>query len=193
MGEPTRLLFKNDNTEKGYTEEMRKNILGKEREIRNNKDESLHVFSARGKLLLSLQGEGTNVYNKNGEKIPQNGIIVHNHPRSIGKSGIMRIGNSFSSTDMASAVRNNAKEMRAVTPTYTFSMKRPRGGWNATPQQVRDAYNKYDARTQDEFMRYLNKRGWSNSAVQRAQVLHWHRVNQLVAKEFGWNYTKKNK
>lgn len=191
MGEPSVIFFRNGATEKGYTKKMRDNILGKEREIRNNKDESLHVFSSKGDLLLSLQGKGASVIINT--KLPENAIHTHNHPRSIGESGIRRIGNSFSAEDLMTAVKSNAREIRAVTPTYTFSIKRPKGGWNATPQQVRQAYQKYDVRTQDEFTRYLNKRGWSKTALDRANTLHWHRVNQLVAKEFGWNYTKKNR
>lgn len=191
MGEPQLYRERNGKTEKGYTAKMRKNILGKEREIRNNEDESLHVFSPSGDLLLSLQGDGAKV-EVGDAKIPQNAILTHNHPRSIGTSGIRRIGNSLGIRDITAAVNYNAKEIRAVTPTYTFSIKRPKGGWGKTPQEVADVFYKHHLATQDEFRRYVEKRGYSDWAVSRAEVMHYHRVNQLATKELGWDYTKKN-
>ena len=192
MPEPPLFNRNNERTEKGYTEAMRKAILGKENEIRKSKDEVLYAFSPRGEVRYVMQGNGAKVEG-NPNNIPENSIIIHNHPRSLGASGILRIGNSFSATDLMTAVRRNAKEMRAVTPTYTFSMKRPKGGWKATPEEVRSAFNRIHWQTQDEFIRYVGKRGNSEAAIRRATVMHYHRVNQRLAKEFGWNYTKKNK
>lgn len=115
-------------TEKGYTAKMVKNIVGMEQKYRRNKDETLHVFNSKGDIVSSIGGKGAQVV-FDPKKIPANSILTHNHPRSLGESGIRRIGNSFSSDDIRSAIRVNAKEMRAVTPTYTFSIKRPKGGW----------------------------------------------------------------
>ena len=113
-------------TEDGYTSKMVKNILGMENRIRQNRNESLHVFDSKGNLIESIGGKGAEVSYK-GHRIPQNSILTHNHPKSLGARGIRRIGNSFSIEDIVSAVSLNAAEIRAVTPTYTFSLKRPKG------------------------------------------------------------------
>lgn len=193
MGEIGKFKTVNGNTDKGYTEKMRRNIIGMEQKIRNNKDESLHIFSSKGDLLLSFQGKGNRVTTPIGTKFPENAIWTHNHPKSLGETGIKRIGNSFSHIDIESAVKHNAKEARAVTPTYTFSIKRPKNGWGATSSEVARVFKRYEKMTKSEFTDYVSKRNYSPAAVRRAEVMHFHRVNQLVAKHFGWNYTKKNK
>lgn len=101
---------------------MVKNIVGMEQKYRRNKDETLHVFNSKGDIVSSIGGKGAQVV-FDPKKIPANSILTHNHPRSLGTNGIRRIGNSFSSDDIRSAIKVNAKEMRAVTPTYTFSVK----------------------------------------------------------------------
>lgn len=115
-------------TEKGYTNKMIKNIVGIEQKYRRNKDETLHVFNSKGDIVSSIGGKGARVI-FNAKQIPANSILTHNHPRSLAEKGIKRIGNSFSIDDINTAIKTNAKEMRAVTPTYTFSIKRPKGGW----------------------------------------------------------------
>jgi|GEM_PF-6704856 len=86
-------------TEKGYTKKMRKNILSMESRYRNNKDETLHVYGSSGNIITSFGGKGAEVrFNSKG--IPENTILTHNHPHSIGASEITRIGNSFSKQDI---------------------------------------------------------------------------------------------
>ena len=143
MGEPRKKKKPNEATEKGYTERMSKNILGKEREIRKNKDESLHVFTASGNPVIQIQGKGAAV-RFNAKDVPQNSILTHNHPRALGKTGMRAIGNSFSIDDIRTAVATNAKEIRAVTPTYTFSMKRPKGGWGVDANTAAKIFRQED-------------------------------------------------
>lgn len=107
---------------------MKRNILGIERAYRNNKDETLHIYTPQGDLVRSIGGEGAQVRYRRSD-VPENSIMMHNHPRSIGTTGIRRIGNSFSPEDISSAIAANASEIRVVTPTYAFSIKRPTGGW----------------------------------------------------------------
>lgn len=179
-------------TEKGYTAKMVKNIVGLEQKYRRNKDETLHVFNDKGDIIASFGGKGAQVL-YDAKKIPANSILTHNHPRSIGESGIRRIGNSFSSADIVSAVKTNAKEMRAVTPTYTFSVKRPKGGWGVTVSEIRKTFATADVKVRQQGYSYLNKAGWSESSIARAEVTHWHKVMKIVAKKYGWDYSKKNK
>lgn len=128
-------------TERGYTQKMARNITATESSIRHYADEELHVFNANGDHVKRIGGKGASV-DLRGHAIPKDSIITHNHPRALGKSGIKAIGNSFSVNDIAVAVKNNVKEVRAVTPTYTFSLKRPKGGWSVS---VDDLVTQYKA------------------------------------------------
>lgn len=178
-------------TEKGYTAKMVKNIVGMEQKYRRNKDETLHVFNSKGDIVSSIGGKGAQV-RFDPKKIPANSILTHNHPRSLGTNGIRRIGNSFSSDDIRSAIKVNAKEMRAVTPTYTFSVKRPKGGWGVSENEVAMAYANANNRVTKQRDDYLIKTGWGQSQIYRANVTHFHKVMKILAKKYGWDYSKKN-
>ena len=190
--EPYVVTGHNGATERGYTALMRQNILGTERSIRRRRDEELHVFDSRGNLVQSIQGKGAAV--KFDGTLPENSILTHNHPRALGKSGIKAIGNSFSGQDIALAVSSNAKEMRAVTPTYTFSIKRPKGGWGVSASEVKKAYTQINNQLTNEVRSgYLTgRRSYSESSYDRATVTHFHNVMKRLSKRFGWSYTKKN-
>lgn len=179
------------NTEEGYTDKMKKNILGAEQKIRNNKDESAYVFDSKGNLVDITKGKGPEV-NMARATVPQDAIITHNHPRSIGTTGIRRIGNAFSSDDLNFAVYKNAKEMRAVTPTYTFSVKRPKGGWGDRTQIVK-RYNEISNKLINEGNRWLANSSYSiyDTRRTRLEVAHTDRIMKQLAKEFGWKYSKK--
>lgn len=178
-------------TEDGYTSKMVKNILGMENRIRQNRNESLHVFDSKGNLIESIGGKGVEVKYK-GHKIPQNSILTHNHPRSLGTRGIRRIGNSFSIHDIASAINLNAKEIRAVTPTYTFSLKRPKGGWGVSAKEAATNFNAAYDEVEKQGYKYLQKR-WNDTVLARAEITHFHKVMKIVSKKYGWIYSKKNR
>lgn len=81
--------------------------------------------------------------------------------------------------------------MRAVTPSYTFSFKHPKDGWNATTRQVRAAYRKAMKQVREDWEYYYFRAGQTDVANERFMVTYYHKVNKIVAKEFGWNYSKK--
>lgn len=177
-------------TEKGYNQQMVRNITLAERTIRNNRDESMFVFSPDGKLVRTFAGKGAQV-KYDARQVPENSIITHNHPRSIGEKGVKAIGNSFSRADIVSAVSTNAKEIRAVTPTYTFSIKRPKGGWGGSPESIGKAFSKTSSEVEREMHGYLAKVGYNKAGIERAEATHFHRVMQKMAKQYGWDYSKK--
>lgn len=177
-------------TEQGYTAKMKRNILGTERVYRNNKDETMVVFSGDGTQVASFQGKGNRV-EFNPARVPDDSIITHNHPLSIGKTGVGAIGHSFSKNDIVAAVGVNAREMRAVTPTYTFSIKRPKGGWGASEAQVKRAYTRIDKQVKAEMISYLNKTGWRKENIIRTDATWAHEVMKRMSRQFGWNYSKK--
>lgn len=178
-------------TEQGYTQKMVRNVVGFENQIRRNKDESLHFFNSKGDRLLDIQGKGASVdWGPHKDKIPKNAIITHNHPRGLGKKGVAAIGSSFSQQDILTAIKNDAREIRAVTPTYTFSMKRPKGGWGLTPKEFLDSFAKVHYKQGDYGKDYLNKTNWGDVNVDRANITHFHFVMRTLAKKHGWTYTK---
>lgn len=177
-------------TERGYTRKMRENILGMESHYRNNKDETLHIYDSEGNIITSFGGKGAEVrFNSRG--IPENTILTHNHPRSIGASGIMRIGNSFSKQDIVTAIRMNASEIRAVTPTYTFSLKRPSSGWGVTEKQLKSQFTRIYNNVYRSNRNYVWQRQNSITANNRASISTYHSVVKQLAKKYGWDYTKK--
>lgn len=179
-------------TENGYTSKMVKNILSMEQKYRKNKDETLHVFSDTGNIVTSIGGKGAKVV-FNPTIIPKNSILTHNHPRSLGaKNAIERIGHSFSRDDVMSAVVTNAKEIRAVTPTYTFSLKRPKGGWGLNAKQAGNIFRKVSNSVTYKMKKYISQNGWSQTSIQRANATYSHDVMQIMSKKYGWIYTKKN-
>lgn len=143
-------------------------------------------------------------------KASKDAIITHSHPNKP-KAGLAgAISNTLSDTDVINAVLWNAKEIRATTPTYTYSMKRPKGGWGATPGQVHIAMGKPGGVYQmpngsfvakggtglyGEAIRkaadYINKHGPSESNQARVNTVYQHQAMQKLAKKFGWNYTRK--
>lgn len=161
-----------------------------ESRIRNNRDETAHVFDAKGNIVKTFVGKGAEV-KIDTKGLPENTIITHNHPLSIGEKGIMRIGNSFSGMDIISAIRANAKEIRAITPTYTFSLKRPKGGWGITAKQAVNSYNQIYDKIYWDMYKYVRKRNFSDTANDRARVTTHHDVVKELAKKYGWNYSKK--
>lgn len=178
-------------TERGYTNKMVKNIVGIEQKYRRNKDETLHVFNSKGDIVTSIGGKGAEV-RFNPKEIPHDSILTHNHPRSLDAKGIRRIGNSFSDADIVSAVKVNAREMRAVTPTYTFSVKRPKGGWGVSPSEAKKAFADANRKVFNQRHKYLEKTGYNESNIARAEVTHFHKVMKVLSKKYGWDYSKKN-
>lgn len=178
-------------TEAGYSDTLKRSILSYEHGQRQEKDEALAFYDDAGNQMARIQGKGQRVPVRKEDVPGQDLIMTHNHPASLGASGYMRIGSSFSMDDMVLAVKFKAKEMRAVTPTYTFSIKRPKGGWNATQAAVKRAYAKAQEQVLSEGQDYSDRVGYSQTVDNRYTITYWHKVNKLVAKEFGWNYTKK--
>lgn len=178
-------------TEQGYSAPLKRAILSYEHQQRLEKNEAMAFYDDEGNLLSRKEGKRDRV-EINKEDVPrENLIMTHNHPSALSESGYMRIGSSFSMEDAIMAVRHKAKEVRAVTPTYTFSIKREGDKWGVTQAAVRRAYEKAINQVATQGQSYSDRIGFSQTVNNRYTVTFWHKVNKLVAKELGWNYTKK--
>ena len=163
-----------------------------ENEIRMNADyETGVLLDKKGKILLDKRGEASRVgFSKAEIDMMKDGILTHNHPKgwSYPKNSVRRIGNSFSIDDFETAIVGDLAEIRAVTPHYTFSMKRPEKGWGVTKERFVKEYNKLDKKLLKE-----NKARIANRTLtaDQATVSHYHTLAQSIAEKYGWTYEKK--
>lgn len=183
-------------TEKGYSPKLKKNILKVERSHRKDRNESAYIFDPKkGALVSTIGGKGAQVDIVGAGGLPKDSIVTHNHPRSIGKTGIEAIGNSFSMADLYQAIRYDVAEIRAVTPTYTFSMRRPESGWGVTRQDFKTAYELESKRLVREGNRYIDAAKTQKERDRRitmCRVTHAHTMAMRMASKYGWIYSKKN-
>lgn len=160
--------------------------------ISRNKYETAIAYDSKGNLLLNKKGGSRSVRFTNSDIAKlKDSVFTHNHPNALGEKGLRAIGNSFSHQDLTLAVNANVKEMRAVTPTYVFSVKRPKNGWGVSPRQVKAAHAKAEREVRRELDAYLNKFGRTQTTYDRANAVYHNRINKRVADKFGWKYSHK--
>lgn len=169
-------------------------VVAKEGEIRKNKRyETAVSFNKDGKVILNKDGQSRHVaFTADECRKLKNTVMTHNHPSgwSYPEKSVRRIGNSFSEDDILMAVRWDLSEMRAVTPNYTFVLKRPEKGWGVTPDDFREVYKSVDKSIREEGDAYVDKMGYTESSCDRAGIVHFHKLNRRLAKMFGWEYSK---
>lgn len=169
-------------------------IVKKEAEIRMNKEyETAIAFKKDGEIILDKDGQSRHVaFTAEECQKLKNTVMTHNHPSgwTYDENSVMRIGNSFSRDDITMAVRCDLSEIRAVTPNYTFVLKRPEKGWSITTDQLEGIYEAAYKSTRNETDTYVNKMKHSPLSYDRANIVFFHKVNKRIAKELGWKYSK---
>jgi len=175
----------------GSNYELTKAVSDMESNIRQNKSHETGVlFNKDGNIVIDKRGRSRSVqFTKDECLLMNDGIFTHNHPGAWGyaENDIMRIGNSFSIQDIALAVGNNLAEMRAVTPNYTFSMKRPDGGWGISVEELMMLYNDENRNLRLEFTRRINK---GTLTISQASATHFHILWKRLSKKLGFDYSK---
>lgn len=175
----------------GSNYELTKAVSDVESNIRQNKGHETGVlFNKDGNIVIYKRGGSRSVqFTKHECLLMNDGIFTHNHPSAWGyaENDIMRIGNSFSIQDIALAVENNLAEMRAVTPNYTFSMKRPEGGWGISVEELIKLYNDENRNLRLEFTRRINK---DTLTISQASATHFHILWKRLSKKLGFDYSK---
>lgn len=165
-------------------------IKDKENIIRKNKRfETAVAFDDDGNILFEKKG-GPRSVSFTPKEVAQfeNTIFTHNHPsgHSYPEGSILRIGNSFSAADIILSIRNNIKEIRAVTPNYTFSMKRPSDGWpdiGSASRLIETITNSIREDFNDRIRRGI-------LSERMASVMHHHSVWKQFSEKTGCIYTK---
>ena len=173
-------------------ERLNINITAVENEIRMNKSfETGVLVDKTGKILIDKRGESFEVgFTKDETLLMKDCVLTHNHPRGWGypENSLGRVGNSFSIEDLTLAVAYDLAEIRAVTPNYTFSMKRPDKGWGVDWKTMKREYDKMDKKLLKDNKSRIAKK---TLTVQQATHTHYHILAQNIAKKYGWTYEKK--
>lgn len=219
MGEDIRIIGKGSrrsarearrDTEKGLNKQEAFTISRLEAQIRNRKTEKGYVIGEDGKVI----GESTKSTRDSARFDPRalkkDSIVTHNHPY-VGNKGRRlydtmagRIGVPFSPADVSLAIRHDVKEIRAVTPTYTWSIRRPAGGWGDTLEIMRDIRS-MSARMQTEGYQYQSRHAASSirsfretgsrrraeEVADRANVGVQYQALKNLAKKYGWEFTRR--
>lgn len=173
-------------------EKTTRKVTAIENEIRMNKShETGMVVDKNGKIIIDKRGEAFQVQFTDSEcLLMKDNIMTHNHPRGWGQpeKSLGRIGNSFSIEDLTLAVGNDVAEIRAVTPHYTFSMKRPKSGWGVTVKELKMVYMANELKLRNQFMKRIKKNTLTPS---QANATHFHLLARQIAKQYNWTYEKK--
>ena len=166
-------------------------ITNTENEIRLNKSfETGVLFDRNGNVVIDKRGAKYSVAFTDEECAKMKDcVFTHNHPRGWQEpeKSLGRIGNSFSPADMYLAIAHNVSEMRAVTPNYTFAMKRPEEGCGITISKFEKLVNRENNKLRVEFTARINNNTLSPTM---ASVVHYHILWKRISEKMGWNYTK---
>lgn len=166
-------------------------ITNTENEIRlNKKFETGVVLNRNGNVVIDKRGAKYSVEFTDEECAKMKDcIFTHNHPRGWQEpeKSLGRIGNSFSPADMYLAITHNVSEMRAVTPNYTFIMKRPEEGWGIIISKFEKLVNQENNKLRAEFTTRINNNTLSPTM---ASAVHYHILWKRVAEKMKWSYTK---
>ena len=162
------------------------------------KTEQLNVVDENGKVVFSKNGTKTRVklYPWEAAQL-RDKVVTHNHPtdKLLGSGLAARVGVPINGTDLASAIRNNAKEIRASAQGYVYSIKRPKSGWgNVKAEDVERDFNaawnqaftwaRGYVRGGKTYEEQLNRQGRYNVGVQSG-------IMRKLAKKYGLNYTRR--
>lgn len=209
-------------TDSGMTPEQKRTVLEVEEQYRDRYTETGHIIDANGRIrAVSKNGTGNSASFSRGELAlyGYNSVITHNHPEheynargnyhNEGNGMAKRIGVTFSGADLNLAAYADAKEIRANTPTYTYSVRRGENGWGASPDMLEAEYDIERAKQlsilrpkeSDRYKTFTIKDKDGNTVEVKGEDIHrqrWarmntlacHRAMQMVAKKYGLIYTR---
>ena len=183
----------------GYSAGLTKALSERETEIRTKGTERITAFDENGnKLYENNKGFVGAVSLPKDIKSLENSVITHNHPEFKKSKRRSDEGGSFSSDDWNVMTLANAKEMRAVTRNYTYSMKRPKNGWGVTTdfrdgikRSWQSAWIPTERKIKVAREKYIaNYKGDKEVARRRSFAVLYHQINREAARQLGWEYSK---
>jgi hypothetical protein len=172
-------------------------VIGIENKIRMNKGfETLVAVDKNGNVVVDKSGEQFQVKITQSESAAMKDCVVtHNHPRGwqAKENTLGHIGNSFSINDIIMAITDDVAEIRAVTPLYTFSMKRPSDGWGISADAANFKFRSIQKNIDKRFMGMLDDASTNaeyDRIANRANALFLHLVCKEFAKMHDFEYKK---
>ena len=187
----------------GLTPAQEKAVTDWENRNRNFKTEHTVVVDQNGRVNpngpIQVGSGSSSRARVNPMALVENGVVTHNHPsNSVGIAG--RVGVPLSGPDVRLAMKYNLSEIRAVTPNYTYSIRRPAGGWKGSYEAMNKEYNaiarREAMRMRDDTLRVLNANGGisrqdADVYNNRLNTLASHRALMELAKKYGFTYTRR--
>lgn len=166
-------------------------VANTEADIRmNTRHETAVVIDSRGNVLVDKRGASYSVVFTDDEcSLMKDAIVTHNHPRgwAVPERELGRIGNSFSMEDLILAISRDVAELRAVTPNYTFVMRRPVNGWGVFWKDLMEDYKRENKKLGKELGDRIAR---GTLTVSRANATHYHILAKRIAKKYDWEYVK---
>lgn len=138
-----------------------------ENKIRNRKTEKGYVIGSDGNVIAeSHRGSRRSArFYKSDMMKSKDAIVIHNHPNAeMGGTMAAQIGLPFSNNDIENAVNYNLKEVRAVTPNYTYSIRRPKGGWG-NKEAIYKALREWENEADKNFYDYKYSKGRKGASI----------------------------
>lgn len=194
-------------TEKGHSAGLTRALNQAEELTRNKKNEELYLFDENGKQIKHINGKGAKVSINGIDMLTikaasqkSKTVMTHNHPRGIGKDKFGNIGHSFSPQDLATAISAGVSEMRAATPTFTYSMRPGKNGWGdqrkfmrelkRISNEVRSEAINSDLKRHRTIIEKKRTR-YHEYLSDRTDVWAVNEINKRLAKSMGWDYTRR--
>lgn len=194
-------------TDAGLTPAQKKAADKVESSIRNRKTEVAYAIDSNGNAIRVSTKGTSNRASVRIASVPRDAVLTHNHPSDYDRPfekrtrtrvvrGIVgggqgmgaRIGSSITGDDIRLAILTDAKEVRAVGPEYTFSIRRPANGWGVNSEaflrEWYDEVNTYRANNQSYARSGREQLGRYNAVMA-------HSVTRKLAKKYGMTYTRK--
>ncbi len=193
-------------TDVGMTPAQRQATLQVEGQIRNRRTETARAITDDGRVINITVGTGSRSRaGVDRRLVPQDSVLTHNHPHELdqpivrngrvigvhgGGTGMgARLVTSLSGDDIRLAILTNAKEVRAVSPTYTYSIRRPRGGWGGlNPDPLQSEWYALARRFRDENRSYAQS---GREQLGRYNAVMSHSITREMARRYGWTYTRR--
>ena len=187
---------------------LQRSLESVESSIRGLPYENSYTLDENGNILTSYTGTSGRVV----IGLPKDHIVTHNHP-DVDRNGVRRSdgGGSLSKKDLMNAIQMDMKEARAVTKTYTYSFKRPKGGWpvekgsfsngldwkngglKSTPgmKKIEKAYSQAVKIVTGRLDKYVASQPRTNrkAASSRAFSVKYHMINKEFARLTGLDYS----
>ena len=175
----------------GADYKLTKIVSDAEADIRMNKGFETGVcINVNGEIVIDKRGASNQVsFTQEECKLMKDCIFTHNHPGAwqYPENNLLRIGNSFSVQDVCLAIANDLAEIRAVTPNYTFSIRRPANGWNINFQ---DLVKDYEETNNILYMEFSDRIGKGTLTIGQASSSHFHILWKRLADKYGLEYRK---